>query len=385
MMRAGGATWTDGLRCRALSPPRTTMKHTRTIALLTLLLAGPASGCRTWTSQQFVGAREYDLTTRTAPDGARETFRLEAGGGLLVSTEQERQRPFLGFKVAELDKARAERRGVRPYSGLLVTGVYPGSAAAQGGVLDNDVLLAIDGNEIVYANQLAAAEAPLRDGQAVTAAVLRGQERVELPLIVQLLHERVTDRESIPLDAPPDSSRPFAGVTLRGIPAVWCERIFGAPRNAVVVTGVEVGSPAWVAGVRGGDVIDTVDGEPVPPVEELSRRIASLGEAGQTMRWGVRRGEGERYDAEIALADYSGEAHVGIPLIFHYTNGTYEDRWGVGPFGLVMSNRNHYVADTSTRRVETRNVFSALLGLFRVETGPRETEVRLLWIIRFDT
>jgi hypothetical protein len=50
-----------------------------------------------------------------------------------------------------------------------------------------------------------------------------------------------------------------------------------------------------------------------------------------------------------------------------------------------MRNRNRYLANMATRRVQTSNVFSAVLGLFRVESSPDETEVRLLWFIRFDT
>ena len=50
-----------------------------------------------------------------------------------------------------------------------------------------------------------------------------------------------------------------------------------------------------------------------------------------------------------------------------------------------MSNRNSYVADTTTREVQTRNVFHALLGLIKVDSRPEETRVRLLWFISFDT
>ena len=358
------------------------MKRTSAVVLALFLLT--MTSCRTWSGQHYVGSQDYLLTTRVMADGTREDYHLK-NGALQVHTESERERPFLGFKVSELTKPRAERRGVRPYTGLLINGVYPESSAANAGVLKNDVLLSIDGEELVYLSQLAEAEARLRDGQTCTAAVLRGQERIDVPLLARVVVENVTDRQDIPLEKAPPTPRPYAGVTLRGIPAVWCERIFGEARNAVVVTDVEVGSPAWLAGIRGGDVIDTVDGEPVPPVAELSRRIAAGGEVNQTMRWQVRRGEGLEHDAEVHLHDYSGEGHFWLPLVTHITNGTFEDRWSVGPFGLLMSNRNHYVPETSTRMTQTRNVFSMLLGLFRVESSPRETEVRLLYFIRFDT
>ncbi|MBL8751852.1 MAG: PDZ domain-containing protein [Planctomycetes bacterium] len=344
-------------------------------------------GCRTYTSTQHVGSKAYVLASRDLPDGAKETYQLEAYGTPSVRQVREfdRERPFLGLQVQEIDKGAAERRGVKPYSGLLVTGTYPKSSAADAGVLAGDVLLSLDGRETVYLPQVSAIEAALRDGQLVTAKVLRGQDQQDLPLSVKLLKERVTEQQSILLDKAQPHERPYAGLTLGGIPAVWCERIFGQKREAVVVTEVEVGSPAWLAGLRGGDVIDTVDGAPVPTVQELSARIAAEGPGGATMQFGVRRGPGPVYAGAVELEDYSGEAKAWVPLVFWMENGTYEDRWSIGPFGLLMSNRNRYVANNETREVETHNVFKAVLGLFRVETSPTETEVRLLWIIRFET
>lgn len=359
----------------------------RTLLAVPFLAASLFPCCRTYLGQYYVGSDDYVLASQDGADGRKDTYRLQVHGegALRVSSEYDRERAFLGFQLHEIDKGRAERRGVKPYSGLLVFGTYPDSSASAGGVLAGDVLLSLDGRETVYLPQIAEIESKLTSGQQVTAKVLRGQEPLELPLATKLLKERVTDEQQVPLEAAQQSHRPYAGVTLRGIPAVWCEKIFGQPRNAIVVTNVEVGSPAWLAGIRGGDVIDAVDGAPCPPVADLSRRIAELGPAGQAMTWTVRRGPGTQHEGSVALDDYSGEANAWFPLIFRVEDGTYEDYWSIGPFALVMSNRNHYVADTSTRRIETRNVFNALLGLFRVETGPRETEVRLLWIIRFDT
>jgi hypothetical protein len=359
----------------------------RSLAVLCLLPLLATSACRTYMREYFVGAPDQVLATRSDPGGTTETFRLQLReqAVLLVDRESDRERPALGVELVELDKARAERRGVRPYSGLLVRAVEPGSAAATAGVLPQDVLLAVDDTETVYLEATRAFEATLQSGQAVMLKVLRGQQSIDVPLRVQQQKERVTEQERVALEVPEARPRAFAGVTLRGIPAAWCERIWGAPRQAVVVTNVEVGSPAWLAGVRPGDVIDSVDGQPVGTVHELSAQIAALGEGEQPTTWVVRRPGGEPHEGTVELEDYGDDATLWVPLVFYVGDGTYEDRWSVGPFGLLLANRNEYVADTTTRRVLTRNVFSAVLGLLRVESSPHETEVRLLWLIHFDT
>lgn len=355
--------------------------------LFSLALALP--GCVTHHGQYYIGSEDYVLATKTGPDGGVETFELVVGSArgdacLRVSREYDRQRPFLGFQVVELEKPQAERRGVKPYTGLLVTGVYPKSSAEAAGVSAGDILQSLDGKETVYLPQIAELESRLSAGQKVAAKVLRGQNELDLTLETNLLKERVTDPQDVALEVPP-THRPYAGVNLRGIPAVWAERIYGDKRNAVIVTNVEVGSPAWVAGIRGGDVIDAVDGSPVPTVHELARMIAERGPQQQTMRWRVTRGAGAPYEGDLHLEDYSGETNVWFPFVFHVESGAYADEWSIGPFELVMNNRNSYIADSTTRRVQTRNVFNAILGLIHVETDPDETEVRLLWFIRFDT
>jgi hypothetical protein len=354
------------------------------IALLSSL-AGLAllAGCRSYYSTYTVGAADYALASRALPDGGRETFRI-AGDALRIVREFDRTRAFLGFQVQELDKAAAERRGVMPYSGLLVTETYPNSAAKDAGVQAGDVLQSLAGTPTVYRNHVAEVEGKLTPGQTTLAKVLRGQDQLDLSLDARALTERISDQQDVPLDPPPPQQRPYAGATLRGIPATWCERVFGSARNAVVVTDVEVGAPAWLAGIRGGDVIDQVDGEPVPEVGELVRRVVVRGEAGEPMRWAVQRGPGEAHEGTLALHDYSGETNLRIPLIACYQNGTFSDSWSL-VMGLLMRNRNHYVPDSQTRKVETHNVFSALFGLFRIDSQPDRTKVRLLWFIRFDT
>ena len=361
----------------------------RILSALSSLTVLCFSGCVTHRGQYSVGSDDYVLVSRDGPGGVKETYQLVIGSArgdatLRVQSEYDRERSFLGFQLVELDKRHAEKRGIKPYSGLLVTGVYPKSSAEQAGILAGDVLLTLDGKETVYLNQVAEIEAGLTDRQNVQARLLRGQTDMEITLTTHLLKERVTDAQDVPLETT-NPHKPYAGVTLRGIPPVWCEKMYGERRNAIVVTNVEVGSPAWLAGIRGGDVIDTVDGAPAPTVQALSKLIRERGEQGQAVRWHVTRGAGEAFEATIALHDYSGETNVWVPLVFWLENGTYSDKWSIGPFGLVMSNKNHYVGDVRTRDVRTRNVFSAILGLIRVETSPDETEVRRLWFIRFDT
>jgi hypothetical protein len=347
------------------------------------VLAVAASGCRTYFSAYYLGSADYELASRDGANGRKEIYRLEVRGeaSLQIITEYQRVRPFLGFQVVELGSADATRRGMQPFTGVLIRGVYPRSSAEEGGVKAGDVLVQLGKTATTDPVHVPAVERRLQLDETVVATVLRDGDRLDLPLVCKQVSERVTDQEAVPLVAPPVWHRPYAGLTLRGIPEVWCERIWGVKRQAVVVAGIELGSPAWLAGLRGGDVIDTVDGAPVPDIGELSARIAERGAAEQPMHFGVRRGNDPPHSAEVRLGDYSGERTVWIPLVFRVEDGTYEDAWSHGPFGLLVSNRNHWLADNRTRVGQTKNVFETLFGLVQVTATPEESTLRLFWFL----
>lgn len=354
------------------------------IALFLLGFAATLAGCRSAGDRIFIGPDDCVLAKRR--EGAEvTTWRLEtlADTRLFVAREFDRERAVLGLDAKEISKEDAERRGVKPYSGMLVTRVAPDSPAAVAGVLVHDIVLAMDGADVVYREQFDGAAAKLAPGGKLALRLLRGQQETNVEVVLGRVTARASEERRIDLDIPPTPVRAYAGATLRGIPADVCKAIYGAPRNAIVVTDVEVGSPAWVAGVRSADVIDQVDGEPAPDVRALSERIAALGVAGGSMRWTVRRGEGPQHEALVPLHDYQRGTAIRVPLLFCLDDGTFDDSWSLGPWGLLMNDQSRYVADKSTRAPRTRSIFRAVLGLLRVETSPQATEVRLLWFVQF--
>lgn len=359
----------------------------RSLAPLSCLLLALAAlaGCRSTPDRVFLGPQDATLATRRDPSGEVTTWRLEtvADTRLRVVREFDRERAELGIQVDELGKEAAERRGVRPYTGMLVTKVAAASPGKAAGLLVNDVVQSIDGVEVVYREQYEATVAKVGAGATLALRVLRGQQTLDVDLPVGRVVVRATEERRIDLDIPPTPARAFAGATLRGIPAEVCKAMYGEPRQAVVVADLEVGSPAWLAGVRSGDVVDAVDGAPVPDVKTLSERIVERGMAGGRMTWSVRRGDGPTHVADIALGDYQRATSVRVPLLFCVEGGVFAQSWSVGPFGLLMNDQGSYIPDKTTREPRTRNVFRALFGLLRVKSAPEATEIRLLWFVRF--
>ena len=72
--------------------------------------------------------------------------------------------------------------------------------------------------------------------------------------------------------------------------------------GGVVIVDVEAGGPADRAGLRRGEIIVALNGEPTPDVNTLTTRLAAL-EPGQDVKVTVREADGERHERTVRLGD----------------------------------------------------------------------------------
>ena len=96
----------------------------------------------------------------------------------------------------------------------------------------------------------------------------------------RLIHETLTERG-------------YLGVSLLGLTPELREHFGASRQSGVLVSRVEKGSPAEAAGVAVGDVITSVDGEPVRATSQLVGRIGRRQE-GEEVELGIVRERAER-------------------------------------------------------------------------------------------
>lgn len=157
--------------------------------------------------------------------------------------------PKLGLMARPVDRQVAAALDV-PVGGLLIDGVEAGGLAEAAGLQAGDVIVAVDGAELVQPGDLAFAVERASVAGATTVAVLRGGARVELALPLTL---------------------PEAGLRLRQVEgsapvAVKSYRLaaLGVMLDAQgMVTAVTENSPALFAGLAKGDRILTLNGAAV--------------------------------------------------------------------------------------------------------------------------
>jgi serine protease DegS len=94
--------------------------------------------------------------------------------------------------------------------------------------------------------------------------------------------------------------RGWIGIVPEDIPEESAQ-LLGLPHGGVVVSGVYLNSPALEAGLARGDMIETIDGQPVRSVQDTLTRIASR-KPGSTVRLAGMRGT-QRFAIELKVVE----------------------------------------------------------------------------------
>lgn len=173
-----------------------------------------------------------------------------------------------------------------PLSGeARVVHVRPGSPAAQAGLVAEDVIIQINGRPVSKVNDLKHAVGPLYAGEVARLRIRRGDQERDLQLTLT------------------DELRPYQFPFAGFLPERTAD---GPPRVRAVIPG----SPSEQAGLRAGDLIEQLAGEPVPSRAELAARILRRS-PGESLVLAVKRGE-ETLSITLKLAPWPATSPENI-------------------------------------------------------------------------
>lgn len=211
---------------------------------------------------------------------------------------------YIGVTVRDADSADAERAKLPQATGAVIEEVRGESPASTAGLRAGDVITRFDGERVRSARHFERLVAETPDGRQVEMTVARAGETVNtkvtpeaapsLMALDSLRGLRGFDLHAIPelrdleLRMPESFTVTVPRIDADGLPRLMTMRgrlgvgvqdmtdqlgeYFGAAEG-VLVTSVEDETPAKTAGLRAGDVITKIDGEPVRTAGELRRRL----------------------------------------------------------------------------------------------------------------
>lgn len=213
----------------------------------------------------------------------------------------------IGVSVRDVDEAEVRREKLPAASGAVVEEVRSDSPAARAGLKSGDVIVEFDGERVRSARHFSRVVQETPAGRTVKAAVIRRGERAEIQVTpdastaaMWIDGERIGRAVEEHLgrlgrDFPMDFDFDIRGMPFpRGRLGVTVEEItpqladyFGV-KDGVLVASVEENSPAARAGLKAGDVITSIDNEPIRSRADLVRELRGT-DAGKEITIGASR------------------------------------------------------------------------------------------------
>ena len=175
-------------------------------------------------------------------------------------------RGFLGVMLQDLTPDLAKQFGLKEAKGALVADVEEGSPAEKGGLRRGDIVLEFEGRTVEDRHDLARMVAATEVGKVVRLKVRRGSDMQEIQVQVSRFPEER-------LASPGEVERTL-GLTVQELTPELAKRLEVPVRSGVLVSSVELESPAARAGIRRGDLILEVNRRPVQDVEGFTRALS---------------------------------------------------------------------------------------------------------------
>jgi len=186
-------------------------------------------------------------------------------------------RGYLGVRYQDVSFELAKSFGLERSHGALIHHVAPGSPAESAGIKEGDIVLKIDNKTIKNATELPFIVGRYRPGDKAKFTIVRNGKKKNLKVKIGSRNGDVASNSNSAQSQ--NNQLEWQGAEFKNIPEKIAERT-GINRG-VIVTSVEDGSIAQ-AGIREGDIIQSVQLKRVSNLAEFQQVISELPKSGNT-------------------------------------------------------------------------------------------------------
>lgn len=178
------------------------------------------------------------------------------------------RRPRIGVSVTAVTEAQAELYGLDRIAGAVVSEVVPGDPAEQAGIRPEDVIIAVDDEEIMSSGDLTTRLARYQPGQRVTLRVVREGRTIQVP--VRLAEFETAQPAERPVAARESAEQRLGFSVAELTPQIATDLGVERGTEGVVVRSVSPYGPASGT-LEAGDVILELNRQRVRNVRELDQ------------------------------------------------------------------------------------------------------------------
>ena len=253
------------------------------------------------------GGPLIDLNTRVV--GINTAIVSESGGYMGIGfaipinmartvAEQLRQtgkvlRGYLGLYGQNVTPEIAQSLELKEPRGVIIAQMKKSSPAAEAGLQPGDLILQMNGQPLETYEAFRNAIAALKPGSTVQLQIWRNGKITERTVT---LGERPAEpgRDRQPQQTPepqtPQETKQTLGLEVQNLTRSLAQRFGYQPGEGVIVTSVTPEGRADTAGIRPGDLIVSVNQQPVPSIDQFAGAIRAARKGGRALLL-VKRGQ----------------------------------------------------------------------------------------------
>lgn len=181
-------------------------------------------------------------------------------------------RGWIGVQIQPVNKEIADSLGLSEAKGAIVAVPQPDGPAAKAGIVAGDVITAINGEAVEDSRDLARKVGNIAPKEVAEFTVWRNHKAETIKVTIGGMPDDVKKAES------PAAQAPAEGETLEayGLTVVPSEN-----NDGVVITNVDPDSDAADRGVRSGDIIVSVNNQPVKAIKDINNAIDEAVKSGR--------------------------------------------------------------------------------------------------------
>lgn len=202
-------------------------------------------------------------------------------------------RGWFGVSIQEVTAGIAKQFGLKKAVGALVSETIADTPAAKAGIEAGDVILEFNGKKIKDAASLRHVVAATPVGKKVRVKVVRNKKSKILYATITEQPKQLAKRDVDQNGAGKGTA--LAGIKVRNLTAEIASQLGVDPNTAgILVSSVEVGTPAEKAGLQSGDIILAMTRnrirKRIRSLDDYRKLAAKLGKNNAVLLWIIRRG-----------------------------------------------------------------------------------------------
>jgi serine protease Do len=188
-------------------------------------------------------------------------------------------RGYLGIGIQDLTADIGHALNLPVTEGAIVNDVSPGGPSAKGGIKQDDVVVALDGQKIASASALTRAVALKKPGTISTLTLFRNGKQQDVKVTLGTR----PDLEGVSKRAPhesEESSKARVGLSLSDLDARTAQQAGFSKSEGALITDVVPGSPAERSDLAPGMLVVEANRKPVRSAQELAAAIKATPSGG---------------------------------------------------------------------------------------------------------